>query len=224
MTTTNKRVARTFAIGDVHGCADALQTVIAAIAPQPDDRIIMLGDYIDRGPASRQVIEQLLDLKPQCQLVTLKGNHEVLLLDSLKSIDKRLFWMQVGGDTTVESYGGQFEDIPPQHIEFMRSCLPYYETPQNIFVHANYDGSLPMMDQPDELLYWRHLSHSRPAPHFSKKVVFVGHTPQISGDVFDLDHVICIDTHCFGNGYLTAYNVDTGETIQADKMGELRPR
>jgi len=222
MTGSKPAARRTFAIGDIHGCADALQAVIDAIDPQPSDEIVTLGDYIDRGPSSRQVIEQLLELRKRCQLVTLMGNHELMLLEALESVDHRAFWMRVGGDATVESYQGLIENIPPEHIEFIRACLPYYENAENIFVHANYDGSLPLADQPDELLYWRHLTQFRPAAHCSRKTAIVGHTPQVTGEILDLDYVICIYTHCFGRGYLTAYNCANGETIQAGKSGDLR--
>jgi serine/threonine protein phosphatase 1 len=77
--------SRTIAIGDIHGCATALKTLVQAIAPGPADTLIPLGDVIDRGPQSRQVIEQLLELRARCQLRPVLGNHEEMLLNVVVS-------------------------------------------------------------------------------------------------------------------------------------------
>jgi serine/threonine protein phosphatase 1 len=81
-----------------------------------------------------------------------------------------------------------------------------------------------MIDQPRYLTLWEHLSHRQPAPHHSGKTVFVGHTPQRTGEILDLGHVVCIDTACAIGGWLTAIDVDTREIWQADRDGTLRIR
>ncbi|HTN73968.1 MAG TPA: serine/threonine protein phosphatase, partial [Pirellulaceae bacterium] len=106
------------------------------------------------------------------------------------------------------------------HWQFFAECRRYYETERHIFLHANYAPTLPLDEQPDELLFWMHLMRI-PAPHISGKQVIVGHTPQRSGKILHAGHVICIDTYCCGDGCLTAYDVDTGEIWQADKSGLL---
>src|SRR5262249_57711237 len=78
---------RTIAIGDIHGCPDALAALIDAVAPGRDDTIVTLGDYIDRGPNSRGVLDRLLRLAGQCRLVPLLRNHEEALLDALQKKD-----------------------------------------------------------------------------------------------------------------------------------------
>ena len=69
---------RRFAIGDIHGCAKALRSVIEAIDPQPEDEIVFLGDYVDRGPDSRDAVDQIIDLQTRTQVVALRGNHEIM--------------------------------------------------------------------------------------------------------------------------------------------------
>ena len=214
--------ARTIAFGDIHGCASALDALIDAIDPAPDDCLVMLGDYVDRGPDSRRVVERLLALADRCELVVLLGNHEMMLLRALESIEQLISWLGYGGQQTVDSYGGDLHQIPREHLEFMRTCPPHFETDSHIFVHANYEHDRPLSGQPERILLWSHLSWHLPQPHYSGKKVFVGHTPQISGDILDLGHVICLDTYCCGGGWLTAMDVDSRQCWQADRDGRLR--
>jgi serine/threonine protein phosphatase 1 len=94
---------RILAIGDIHGCSTALGRLIDAIDPGPDDLIVTLGDYIDWGPDSRGVIEQLIALSGRCRLVSLLGNHEEMLLEALDSNDQLRYWLKFGGDRTLLS-------------------------------------------------------------------------------------------------------------------------
>lgn len=228
---------RTIAIGDVHGCAEALAALVDAIQPTRDDTIVTLGDYIDRGPDSRRVIELLLELSQRCHLVPLIGNHEVMLLIAVgddepdgEETEKQAtgrasgleFWKQCGGAATLASYGGSVESIPREHVEFIRQCGLAYETETHIFVHANYDPELDLPDQDQHVALWRHLSMQVPEPHKSGKTAVVGHTPQMDGEILDAGHLVCIDTFCFGTGYLTAYDVATKTIWQADRSGTLR--
>lgn len=212
---------RTIAVGDIHGCAAALEAILDKIAPTADDTLVTLGDYIDRGPNSRRVLEILLDLPQRCRLIALKGNHELLMQRAIDIPGNMLFWMQSGGLATLASYGG-LSEIPPQHIEFVRNCVDYHETETHLFVHANYDPELPLAELDEHQLCWLHLNLLLPAPHFSGKTVVMGHTPQRSGEILDGGHLLCIDTYCFGSGWLTALDVATGEVWQADKSGNLR--
>lgn len=213
---------RVIAIGDVHGCAPALAALLAAIQPQPTDTIVPLGDYIDRGPQSRQTIDLLLDLSTQCQLVPLLGNHELMLLDALRSPYEREIWLNCGGLPTLDSYGGSLNDIPDRHLEFLRNCRPYHETDSHLFVHASYEPHLPLAEQPYHVLFWQHMLSPLPPPHRSGKIVVAGHTPQVGGQPRRAGHVILIDTYCFGGGWLTALDVTTDQIWQADKHGRLR--
>jgi serine/threonine protein phosphatase 1 len=216
--------ARTIAVGDIHGCARALATLLAAIAPQPDDQLVILGDYIDRGPDTRGVLEQLLALGEQCQLVVLLGNHEQMLLQCLASTTLRTQWLQYGGRETVDSYGGSLEALPPTHLEFLRGSRRCYETRQHFFVHANYVSTLPLDQQPELVVLWMHLTRHLPGPHVSGKTAIVGHTPLATGEILDLGYLVDIDTCCFGGGWLTALEVETKQIWQANDAGVLRRR
>jgi serine/threonine protein phosphatase 1 len=227
--------SRTIAIGDVHGCSRALDTLLGAIEPQVDDVIVTLGDYVNRGPDSRGVLERLIALEKQCTLVPLLGNHDQvflqLLLDTFTGRSRALSsWLRMGGDATLASYGAPLNKItvddlvriPAEHIAFLERCRAYHETETHIFVHANYDPALAMNDQPFELLRWESLRDSVPGPHVSGKTVIAGHSSQKSGEILDVGHLVCIDTYCFGGGWLAALDVHTEEVWQTNRQGELR--
>jgi serine/threonine protein phosphatase 1 len=214
---------REIAIGDVHGCAKALAALIDAIQPQPDDVIIVLGDYIDGGPDSRGVLEQLLALSIRCKLIPLLGNHEEMLFAALEGRSDLDYWLRFGGDRTLESYAAERPAAMPwQHLDFLKSCGRFHETESHIFVHANYWPNLPMAEQPSNALLWEHLQPNQTYRHYSGKTFVVGHTPQKSGDILDLGCVVCIDTNCCEGGWLTALEVNTRQVWQANQAGELR--
>jgi serine/threonine protein phosphatase 1 len=223
---------RTIAIGDIHGCRDALTALIDAVEPRPDDTLVALGDYIDRGADSRGVLDQLIVLAGRCRLVPLLGNHEELLLDALRDITTLRRWLTLGGGDTLRSYGwrpgglrSRLADwIPLPHQQFVAGCRPYYETSTHLFVHAGFAPELPMDRQPSEALRWRVTDARTAAPHQSGKIAVVGHTPQQSGEILDLGFLICIDTNCARGGWLTALDTDTGQVWQADREGMLRIR
>ncbi|TWT81858.1 Serine/threonine-protein phosphatase 2 [Planctomycetes bacterium CA13] len=213
---------RKFVIGDIHGCSKALRTLIETIDPTCGDELIFLGDYIDRGPDSKDVIDQLIALHSRCRVVALRGNHEIMLMGVVTAGLDSAIWSQSGGQTTIASYGGSIEKIPEKHLAFFRSLRAYYETDEAIFVHASYSPDESMPSQDDSIRYWNHLNYPYPAPHFSGKRVYVGHTPQAHGDVLNLGHLVCIDTYCFGGGYLTAVELTGNDMIQVDLHGHVR--
>ena len=215
---------RTIAIGDIHGCSAALDAILEAIRPRPDDCIVTLGDYINRGPDSRGVIERLIDLEKRCRLVPLLGNHDQTLLD-VRSGKYPIEWLlDMGGITTLNSYGAgrDLDLIPEKHYRFLRRCLNYFETDTHIFVHANYFSDTPMDEQHVGVLLWESVRTMTPGPHDSGKTVIAGHTSQKNGEILDLGHVKVIDTYCYGGGWLTALEVQTEEVWQADREGNMR--
>jgi serine/threonine protein phosphatase 1 len=215
---------RTIAIGDVHGCSRALAALVGALAPTSNDLIVALGDYIDRGPDSCGVVEILIDLQRRCRLAPLMGNHEEVLLD-VRACRLPVHWsFSLGGSATLKSYGAglDFSRIPEEHIRFMEESLDYVETATHVFLHANYDPVLPIPDQPFAAMRWNSLRETVPGPHRSGKTVIVGHSAQEGGEVLDLGHIKCIDTDCYGGGWLTALDVDSSEVWQANQDGELR--
>ncbi|MEZ6135678.1 MAG: metallophosphoesterase family protein [Pirellulaceae bacterium] len=212
---------RTIAIGDIHGCVKALQSLVDVVAPDADDQLVFLGDYVDRGPDSKGVIDLLLDLKTRCRTVFLLGNHEIMFRGVLAGFPIAP-WLASGGSQTVTSYGGRLSGVATEHIDFLHACLPYYETQQHIYLHANYLAELPLSEQPEQTLYWEHLGDRVPQPHISGKHVFCGHTPQPRGEIGYYGYFTCLDTCCFGGYWLSAIDVDTGETWQVSKEGHLR--
>jgi serine/threonine protein phosphatase 1 len=218
------KTARTIAIGDIHGCLAALETLLAAIRPGPEDTLITLGDYVDRGPNSRGVIERLMLVQQQCHLIPLLGNHEEMLLTVYDgSGELYVDWLLYGGQATLESYDTQSpEDIPAAHVEFLRSCRLFHEMERHFFVHGTYRPQLPLEAQPREVLLWESLKICRPGPHCSGKTAIVGHASQKTGEILDLGYLKCIDTWCYGEGWLTALDIFSGETWQANKNGEMR--
>lgn len=228
-------MSRKFAIGDIHGSNVALGILIMEIEPTKNDTIITLGDYIDRGHGSRQVVEQLLALRKQCNLITLMGNHELLIIRSLEDRSEFNSWTLNGGLATLNSYGWDGRSIgdnrkdlikhliPGEHMRFFANCLGNYEDEENIYLHANYHPDLPMAEQTEQLNFWEHIDSYTPEPHISGKTAWVGHTPQRSGNIKDMKHVVCIDTGSFISGWLTAVEVNTGEIIQVNNNnGKIR--
>ncbi len=213
---------RTIAIGDIHGCIEALDGLLNHIRPESDDTLVFLGDYVDRGADSRLVLDRLIQLKGVCNLVFLRGNHDLVMQQWCEGQIETALWDMIGGQATLNSYGvTEPYLVPAEHIEFLSKCINYYETKTHIFVHGGYQPHLRLEDTSLEFLLWSHLSWPLPRPHFSGKTVVVGHTPQTSGAVADFGHLVCIDTYCFGGGNLTAYDVDARTALQVDAQGRL---
>ena len=215
---------RCIAIGDIHGCADALRAIVDAIAPQASDVIVVLGDVIDRGPHSRQVLEQLLELRQHCTLKCVLGNHEEMFLQVIRGQTPPHRWVQFGGASMLDSYGfaGDLSVIPSEHVDFIASFEDFIEDDGHFYVHANYEAALPLVEQKSLWLRWISLDQTLPAPHVSGKIAIVGHTPDKSGEILSLRHLKCIDTYCYGGKWLTALDVNTGKLWQASDEGVLR--
>jgi serine/threonine protein phosphatase 1 len=216
---------RVLAIGDIHGCLKALDTLLAAVAPTPEDLLITLGDYTDRGPDSRGVLDRMVALHATGRLVALRGNHDEMFLEA--RADLAGMWVAVGGRETMESYdafptAAGMLLVPEAHWEFLEeSCVDWYETETHFFVHANVYPDLPLDEQPTYMLYWEKLAE--PVAHVSGKVMVCGHTRQKSGLPLDLGTAVCIDTGVYDpDGWLTCLDVGTGRYWQANQRGELR--
>ena len=215
--------ARRIAIGDVHGCIHALDALLDALAPGPADQLIFLGDLIDQGPDSRDVLDRMIELKQRCSVVLIQGNHEEMLLAAKESQEALEYWENCGGIATLNSYrfGGNLSDIPNEHWKLLDEFRPYHETDGVIFTHANYLTDVPMPEQPSYQLRWALFEPDGMRPHISGKPVFVGHTEQVEGKILDLDFATCIDTACCRYGWLTAVEVSTKQIWQANRWGVL---
>ena len=215
----------TYVIGDVHGRYDLLsmleRKIVADAAGLPGRKlIIMLGDYIDRGPASAQVVGRLMAPPPNgFDRICLTGNHEMEMLayiDGEISLDD---WVALGGDATLHSYGVDISTLrqqypsqkkldtfirtwlPDDHLEFLRRLPILLDTPQALFVHAGIDPDRPISDQQDADLVFirsRFYDSAQPLP----KLIVHGHTPIKRADARGLR--LNLDTGAFHSGRLTA--------------------
>ena len=217
---------RVLAIGDVHGCSLALRTLTDALQLTTYDTLVMLGDYVDRGPDSKGVIDHLLNLEGSVQLITLRGNHEIMMLETRRARENGLFWLRFGGDATLESYAAEtIDDIPQSHWDFLDATVPYFETETHFFVHANAEPDIPLDEQDEQMLYLQHLTRPwfrKQRLHQSGKIMICGHTSQPSGAILDLGTIICIDTFAHGGQWLTCLEPTTGHYWQASESGQLR--
>ncbi len=181
------RDGKIFAIGDIHGCADKLRTLLARLPFDAGcDTLVTLGDYFDRGPGAREVLDQLCRLRAEgVRFVAIMGNHEYLLLEYHRSKDPALlpYLRRLGLEKTLESYGGaslavlgDLSFLPAEHRAFLDSLLPYWETEEYIFVHAGLRFDQPLNEQDiSDLCEVREpfLSEER---DYGKRIIF-GHTP-----------------------------------------------
>lgn len=191
---------RVLAIGDIHGCSRALEALLATVNPTPDDLVIALGDYVNRGPDSAGVLDRLVALHASHRLVALRGNHEQMV---------------------TETYRRDTHDFTEEQWSFLEDLLvDWYETETHFFVHANAYPDIPLAEQPTYMLRWEHLNEA--SPHESGKVMVCGHTSQKNGVPLNLGHTICIDTFAYGGGWLTCLEVTSGRYWQANQRGETR--
>jgi serine/threonine protein phosphatase 1 len=225
---------KTYAFGDIHGCGRQLDELLDIISPARDDQLVFIGDYIDRGPDSKGVIDRILDL-PQSK-ITLMGNHEAAFMDFLETGE---FWMyQVFGiEATFESYGVVPQDrpdsevtrqmneaLPDLHREFFQSLQLWYESDDYIFVHAGLDPLTPELRDRKTLLWIRELFIYSQVD-FGKRVIF-GHFPFYDGEAFFDEYKIGIDTGCWKSGVLTAIELPSEKIHQTKgkKRRKIGPR
>ncbi len=214
---------RTLAIGDIHGTSAALDSLLAAVRPTPDDLLVFLGDYVDRGPDTRGVLDRLISLDGSHRCVFLRGNHELMMTRSRHDRGELRMWLAVGGKQALASYGpaATLANVPAEHWDFLdRRLVDYHETDTHLFVHANLFAELPLDEQPEEMLFWEFLTG--PIGHISGKMVICGHSSQKSGNVLDLGDTVCIDTFAYGGGWLTCLNVGSLNYWQANRDGQTR--
>jgi serine/threonine protein phosphatase 1 len=223
---------RIYAVSDVHGCADLLRRVFSAIdlhlsrARSARALHVFLGDYIDRGPASRETIDLLIERSLRHETIFLKGNHEQFLFEVLQDAARLEAWKDYGGFQTLMSYGispslkpDQEEQcelvqalrnaMPPQHWQFFKTLRTSFVCGDFLFVHAGVKPGVPLRRQRQEDLLWIRDEFLHSDRDFGKFVVH-GHTPVPSPDI--RPNRINIDTGAYATGILTLL------TIQGDRM------
>lgn len=212
----------TYAIGDIHGCADLLAKLLKKINPlTPDDTLIFIGDYIDRGTNSKGVIDIILQLRAEHdRVITLMGNHELMLLDAIRGYGK-IEYLSMGGAATLKSYGIPPESIndlsallPPSHFAFLQNLLPYWEDEEYIYVHAGLQPGVHLTQQSPEWLYWSRDAFINSTYDFGKKVIY-GHTPHDKPQINA--NKIGIDTGAVYGGKLTCLVLPENRFIVVDR-------
>lgn len=225
---------KTWAIGDVHGYVKTLQTVLMKINPQPDDRVILLGDLVDRGPDVKGVFDTILDYQAKgLDIVCIRGNHDDLMLKSyqeeqahsgflrfLKQDAAKKSWYAMGGDATLKSFNAKkMVDIDPKYFEFIETMYHYAEDEKFLYVHAGFDFKKPDPFTDIQSMMWIRDFAVDFEKTKGKKVVH-GHTPLSLDFIEDvvanpkrdkfvaLDNGIMLDMPMKGN--LLAYETKSG--------------
>ena len=219
---------RLYVIGDIHGRADLLDRMIAAIAddlaarPAADSLVVTVGDYVDRGPDSRGVIERLLGNPFPTRYIALKGNHEELLHGFLLNPEVAAHWRRLGGLETMQSYGvavgevmrgkGYLEAaralataIPAAHFDFLAALRTSLTVGKYFICHAGVRPGVPLGRQAEEDLLWIRDEFLNSRADFGKIVVH-GHTPAEQPEL--LPNRINVDTGAFMTGRLTCAVLD----------------
>ncbi len=154
----------TFAVGDIHGCLEQLEALLASIeSVVAGGRVVFLGDLVDRGPDSRGVVERIMGgpRRAGWEWITLKGNHEAMLLAARKGQAEMSLWLTNGGEETMASYCGA---IPLSHLVWMAELPSLVIDRHRIFVHAGVDETIPLEEQGDDILLWIRTVRTTPVP------------------------------------------------------------
>lgn len=217
-------MARLIAIGDVHGEITLLLRLIAALKLQPEDELVLLGDYIDRGEDSKATVEYLMELAKRPNTKLLMGNHEQMLFDAIDDPDGDAahLWLYHGGSKTSADYDGY---VPVEHEQFLRSLPLWYRSGRFVFVHAGLHPHRPILPQlavpdPDVMLWERdHLKPGEKAWEDGLTVV-CGHT--VVPHPIVTPSLVCLDTGACHGGGLTAIDLTNHVTYRAMKGVEVR--
>jgi serine/threonine protein phosphatase 1 len=217
-----------YVVGDIHGCVEELRHLIETLPLVRGDRLVFLGDYIDRGPDSSGVVSYLISLQRQCndaELVFLKGNHEDMFLSylGLNGQHGDMFLIN-GGKATLASYGltpdqcsppQALSAIPAEHVHFFENLGRYHSMDSFLCVHAGIHPKKSLAEQTDEELFWirnTFIFNSHGLPY----TVLFGHTPQ-PAVLYDLPYKVGLDTGLVYGNMLTCLDVDEKVLYQINR-------
>lgn len=217
---------RRLIIGDVHGHYDGMMKLLEQLAPGKDDRVYFLGDLIDRGPKSAQVVEFVKNSPYRC----LMGNHEQLMLNALPDVGKNTSawqaWLYSGGHSTIASYQ-EVAIMPRDHLQWMRSLPVFLDLGDVWLVHAGINPHLPLSQQTEAQFCWiRREFHNIPKPYFNDKLIIIGHTITFTFDGVEPGSLVQgqgwlgIDTGVYHakSGWLTGLDIDNHKVYQVNVL------
>lgn len=227
----NKR----YFVGDIHGCSHLLEELLNRIGVREQDEWVFLGDYINRGPDVKGVLDRLIKLSEQTNTVFLRGNHEQMLLDFIDN-DDRLFLQNDSQLATINSVLGQkllyypytqsiFDErmmdvtysvrklFPKDYLEFIRDTIYYQEFDEQLAVHGGVDFKRLLGDNPLELMWNRNFKSGFPLD----KVQIIGHTPNETILMTDDRKTVNIDTGAFFTNQLTVIEFDIAERVYTNR-------
>jgi serine/threonine protein phosphatase 1 len=174
----------TYVVPDIHGRIDLLRDGFAGIIGHAGGRlgtIVALGDYVDKGPDSKAMIDFLLTGPPRGWLFfPLKGNHDAMMVEALRDPSRMPYWLERGGDTTIKSYGGDPSKVPLRDIEWLDRLALMHVDRQRIYVHAGLDPELPLDRQTERTLLWKRYPEGYAAGFGGRHVVH-GHDSFVDG-------------------------------------------
>jgi serine/threonine protein phosphatase 1 len=198
-------MSKTYVIPDIHGRYDLLCDGFAEIAAQSRGNagvIVTIGDYVDKGPQSKEVVEHLRScVGDDFHLVALKGNHDALMVDALRDPLKMPAWLAKGGDSALASYGGDPKDVPQNHIDWLDGLRLMHLDAHRLYVHAGVDPDVPLDRQDEQTLLWKRYPKGFRAG-FGKFHVVHGHDNCPSGPLL-YDGRTNLDTLAWRTGRLT---------------------
>ncbi|MFK7970001.1 MAG: metallophosphoesterase family protein [Bacteroidia bacterium] len=198
---------RILAISDIHGCARTFRTMVEdRLKLTKEDQLVLCGDFVDRGPDTKGVIDYIFALQAQgFQVHTLKGNHEAFLLHAIDGdVENSANWLYYGGKQTLESYGCRYvSQLPARHLNFYKELKLVVEIDQYIFVHAGVGiGSRPPLEDAQAILWSRNWYPDLDYDWLGDRYIIHGHTPipeheiKTLFDAFEQDRVMNIDAGC----------------------------
>jgi len=215
-------MTRTYAIGDSHGCLAQLQSLIEQCerhAGEERSRFVFLGDYIDRGPDSRGVLDLLLDLQKWSpdEIICLLGNHEDMLIAAIDDEKNEPRWLRNGGDQTLRSFRiSTAVDIPDKYQIWLRSLPKFFDDGRRFFVHAGIHPDRPLDQQDEHDLLWIREPFLSDGRDYGRLIVH-GHTPIRSGLPDQRPNRLNLDTGAvFGRSLAAA--VFTDESIAPERF------
>lgn len=209
-------MALTYAVGDIHGYHDQLFRLLETIATDARDRpytLVLLGDYIDKGPDSAGVVDTLMRLqaRPVGSVVCLKGNHEYLMADAMADEGAEARWLAMGGGAVLAQYGvSRAADLPAAVLAWANSLPTYHENETHYFVHAGVDPASPLSVQADVIRMSMRGAFIDQDHDFGKHIVH-GHTPQLSGWPELRRYRTNLDTGVVMTGRLTSAVFEPGQ-------------